>query len=206
MSSTKKFIYTLLFAALNGFACAVVLKGGLGMDAWDSLSNTLGIITNIKVGTVGIIVNGSCIIGEYLILKKDFKKLYLLQILPVLVFGVIINFFYYDVLKFEVHSYLFRIFLVLAGFILSSFSVGGVTKLDIITFPLEAFCMSITRICKLSFAQIRQLFDVFSIIVSLLLCFIFGISLTVREGTVIGMLIYAPLMQFFMNKLERFFN
>ena len=71
--------------------------------------------------------------------------------------------------------------------------------LDFISFPLEGACMVISKKLNKKFGMIRQLVDILSIILALALAFIFNQSITVREGTVIGMLIYGPMLDLFMK-------
>lgn len=204
MSQTKKFIYTLIAAAINGFTVAVILKGAMGIGAWDSLGDTFGHILNIKVGTMCFIFNALCLVGEIIVLGKKFEKRYLLQLVPCLILGSVTNFFFYDVLKFELNNYILRLLFVFVGYTISSFVVAFITLADVVSFPLEAFCNCLSDRFNKSFNFFRQGIDALSIVVSVVLCFLFKIPSTVREGTVIGMLIYSPFMTFFMKKMERF--
>jgi len=54
----------------------------------------------------------------------------------------------------------------------------------------------------MKFAAIRQLVDIIFIIASIALTFTFGLSSPVREGTIIGMLFFGPLMGYFIRKVQ----
>ncbi|WP_405280816.1 hypothetical protein, partial [Methanobrevibacter sp.] len=69
-------------------------------------------------------------------------------------------------------------------------------------FSLEGFCLALEKVLPLGFAQIRQAVDVICIILCIIISFILPIPLSIREGTVIGMIIFAPLMGYFM-KIEK---
>lgn len=202
MKELKKYIALVIFVSLNGAAGALALKAAIGVSAWDAFSQTVANIINIKVGTMGIILNCSCILGQIIILKKDFRPIQLLQAAVSIILGVVVNFMLYDVYTFNVSAYWQSIVLLLIAYVFMSILVGAVMTLDVVTFALEGFCLALERILPLSFTQIRQAVDVISIIIGVLLTFIFDIPLSVREGTVIGMIMFAPLMGYFM-KIEK---
>ncbi len=74
--------------------------------------------------------------------------------------------------------------------------------LNLITFPLETVCMIVSEIYNKKFHNIRQYVDVISIILVLVICFLYKIKLPLRDGTIIGMFILGPLLGFFINLLE----
>ena len=59
----------------------------------------------------------------------------------------------------------------------------------------------------MNFGKVRQWVDIISIIIALAVAFIFQDTITVREGTVIGMLLFGPLldriMHFVRPRLEK---
>jgi uncharacterized membrane protein YczE len=71
--------------------------------------------------------------------------------------------------------------------------------INFISFPLESACMVVSKRINKNFGSIRQAVDIFSIIISVAVTLLFRNKLTVREGTIIGMLIYGPLIDWFMR-------
>lgn len=202
MKDLKKYIALVIFVSLNGAACALALKAAIGVGAWDAFTQTMSKIFNIKVGTMGIILNCSCILGPIILLKKDFKPIQLLQAVVSIVLGIVVNFMLYDVYTFTITAYWQSIVFIILAYILMAILVGAVMTLDIVTFSLEGFCLALEKVLPLGFAQIRQAVDVICIILCIIISFILPIPLSIREGTVIGMIIFAPLMGYFM-KIEK---
>lgn len=87
-----------------------------------------------------------------------------------------------------------------------SLVVSAVMVLDVVTFALEGFCMAIAQVTKIKFSKIRQGMDILSVLIVLTLTFGFSLPLSLREGTILGMLLFAPLMGFFMGKLQPIFK
>ena len=66
--------------------------------------------------------------------------------------------------------------------------------------------MALAKKTKYHFAFIRQMVDILAIFFTLVLTFSLDVPMTAREGTVIGMLIFAPLMGFFIKRLQPIIN
>ena len=65
--------------------------------------------------------------------------------------------------------------------------------------PSEAMCVVISGNYEIDYAKVRVSLDALCIIVSIVLSLAGGVSLKVREGTVIGMLMLGPLEKVSMN-------
>lgn len=202
----KKVLLCFLMIIAISFGASLTLKAAIGVGAWDALAQTGSLISKVKVGTVGMIFNFLCIFIQLLILRKDFKIRHAMQILLSFIVGYMINFFFYDVFgNWEIKSYILRVSVLIIGYIINAFVVAVIMLLDVVTFSLEGACMAISNRFNIKFPVLRQAVDFGSIILVLILSFIFDVSLSVREGTVIGMLIFAPVMGIFMKILKPYF-
>lgn len=203
----KKYLVLILLIMLTGIGTAFSLKAAVGVGAWDALIQSLSFLGALRVGTVGMILNIICIIGQILFLRKDFKWINLLQVPVSILLGSVINYFLYEVLGgFIIENYMIRLLMLVLSFIYLSIIVGAIMTLDLVTFPLEGFCMAIAKKTNISFGKIRQAADILSIGAAMLLTLILSFPLTVREGTIIAMLILGPSMSFFMPKIQLLFQ
>lgn len=193
-------IFCIIMTAISQTLC---LKANIGvMACWDSVNMNLYELTGIKVGTLSIMFNCLCVLLQLLLLRKSFSPAKLLQVPLAMLSGVVVNIMYYNIMTFEVTSYAMSLVLLFTAFVGLAIFVGGMTMLNLITMPLEALCYSIDQKYGISFAKLRTGTDVICIALSLSLSFIFGLSLKIREGTIIGLFLVGPLMGFFL-KLER---
>lgn len=206
MRELKRMILLLLFITIVGIGGCLSLKAAVGVGAWDAMIQTFSFMSGIKVGTLGIMLNLVCVIGQAIILRKNFRLNQLLQI-PISIFlGVVVNFIFYEVLYvFTIDSYLLNIILLILSYIISSFGIAVIIVLDIVIFPVEGLCMAISSKTGYEFSKTRQLLDIISIIVVIVFTFIFSVKLTLREGTIIGMLIFGPLMGLFIKNIKSVF-
>lgn len=178
----------------TAFSQTLALKASIGVCAcWDALALNIYDLFGMKVGTFGIIMNILCVLGQFLIQRKNFQVHKVLQIPYVVVFGLLVNFFNYDVLTFEVNSYLVRVLLVVAAYLGLALFLGPLLLLNLVAMPSEALCSIISGEYEIDYAKVRVALDIGVMVLSVLLSAGAGVSLKVREGTVIGMLMLGPL-------------
>lgn len=196
----KKMISLFLLVILNAFTCAMALKASIGVGAYDALSQTFSNLLHIKVGTVGIVMNGICVFVEWIVLKKEFHIRHVLQIPVCFILGIGVNYVLYSLMTFSIEHYIFRIIMLVCAYIMMAIICGAIMTLDIVTFPLEGLCMACANKYDLDFAKIRQGVDIVCIIASLFISYFFHTDLVIREGTLIGMLMFAPILNKAMQK------
>ncbi|WP_413527482.1 YczE/YyaS/YitT family protein [Marinilactibacillus psychrotolerans] len=207
MQQVKRFSIMLISMVFVAFAASLTIKAAIGLAAWDAIAQSISHISTIQVGTIGMILNISCVIGQMILLKRAFPPRQLLQIPISILLGTLINYFYYTFFaSLNLNNYFFTLVIFLIGTVLASFAVSTVMVLNIITFPLEGFCMALAKKTNYRFAVIRQMVDILAVLFTLILTFSLDVPMTAREGTVIGMLIFAPLMGFFIKRLQPIIN
>ncbi|WP_080147271.1 YczE/YyaS/YitT family protein [Marinilactibacillus piezotolerans] len=203
MQQMKRLSLMVISMVFVAFSASLTIKAAIGLAAWDAIAQSLAHLSAIKVGTIGMILNISCVFGQLLLLKSAFPPRQLLQIPVSVLLGVLINYFYYTLFaSLTLTHYVFTLLLFLTGTVLAAFAVSMVMTLNIVTFPLEGFCMALAEKTHTRFAVIRQMVDVLAVLLTVFLTLSVGVPMTAREGTVIGMLIFAPLLGFFIKRLQ----
>lgn len=191
----RRITLCILMIFLVSLGASLTLKAEIGVGAWDALAQSGSMITGIKVGSVGMILNLLCVGIELVILRKNFRVKHVLQIGLSILLGYTINFFYYDLLgNMELSSYIARVFVLILGYCINAIVVAILMQIDVVTFALEGACMAICNKANRSFPKFRQGVDIACIVLVLSFSFLFKIPLSVREGTVIGMLVFSPIM------------
>jgi len=193
------FILTILFCIGNSLTGALSLKANVGVGAFDALFNTIAIVCNIKVGTMLILLCSFCLLLSVILLGKKTKITILRQMVLPLLGGYIVNFFYYQVLDFEITTYWLRLLTFVGSNIVSSFMVAGLMHCDLFFYPLEGLCNVLAEKTTKDFKFWRQLSDIICIVISVSLSLIFNIGFSIREGTLISALIFGPLVSIFMK-------
>lgn len=196
----RRIIVLVFGVAIVGCSSALTLKAAIGVGAWDALAQTGSFVTGIEVGTVGMCFNFLCILIQIIVLREKFKMIQLLQIPVSILLGMIINFVLYQVYNnFIVTEYWLNVFLLIIGYIICAFAVGIVMVLDVVTFALEGACMAISKVSGKKFYVLRQSVDIIAVILVVIIVFVTDVPLAVREGTIIGVLLFGPMMGIFMR-------
>lgn len=201
----KKIINKGMFVTLGiviiAIGASLCLKVAIGVGAWDALSQSVSSVINIKVGTFSMILNLSCVFIQYLLLKKEFKLNHMLQVGVSLLLGVVVNFMLYEVYThFTINSYFMKMLLFVISILICGIGVSMVMATNVISLPLEGCCMVIAKRINKNFGFIRQMVDVISIGVALAVALFFENDITVREGTVLGMLAFGPMIDLLIKK------
>ena len=196
----KGLLLLVLFIIGTGFGAALIMQVAIGVSAWDALTQSSAEVIGIQIGTMGIALNTTCLILQLLILRKQTHWSIIFQFPMSLLLGVAVNFSYYTFLSnFHLDNYFLQIVFFLIGNAFLAGSIAGILVLNIMTFPVEGLCLVISQRTRFSFVQVRQAIDFFCVAMALLIFVIFRGTMTVREGTIIGMLIFSPMIGLFMK-------
>lgn len=207
MLKPKRLLLCILMILLISLGASLTIKAAIGVGAWDALSVTGNSLTGIKVGTIQMLLNFICIGIQLVILKRDFHIRHVLQIGLSILIGIMVNFFLYIFLgHLLLTNYISRLVLFLIGIVIESFAMSIIMTLDVITFPLEGACMAFARRFCFQFHKVRQYSDIVFILIVFLTLILTKETVSIREGTVLMMLLYGPIMGFFMTKCKPFFQ
>jgi uncharacterized membrane protein YczE len=199
----KQIIVLTLCVIITAFGATLTMKASLGVGAIDAAMLSISKILFIKVGTIAMLFNLTCIVLQMTFLKKEFKPLQLLQIGVAVLLGIVVNFFFYNIFaEFQVSSYVYRLIILLSGYVIISFVVSIIMSMNIVSMPLEGLCLVLSKKTSVNFGKLRQYVDVISICLVIILTLVLKVELTLREGTVLGMVIFGPMMDKFMRIIK----
>lgn len=184
---------------IMSFGIALIKFSSLGVTPISSIPNIFyEKFQFISFGTYIILLNIGLIIGQLIILGKDFEIKELLQLPISLLFG-----FFTDVSlnlldEFEVHSYLTCLIVLIIGIIVLALGISFTLIANIILNSGEAFIKAISKKYNKEFGKIKVLFDVSCVFISMFFSLIFFSTIIgTREGTIIS----AVFTGFFVNKI-----
>lgn len=206
MNNKIKFILSLFFYAITGIGISLTILGNIGVSSFNSMNLAISNVLNIKIGSVTTFINLIFLLG-YMILTKFKNPLkYLLQLISVISLGFIINvFYYYFFSNILLNNYFSKFFIFILGTIIAGISTGMVINLNIITFPIESFCLIVSEKTKYSFMSLRYFVDVFSVVVSLLISISFNLEIFIREGTLISLMLLSATIGLTKNIYSKYF-
>lgn len=188
---------------------AFTKSGELGVSPISSVPNVMSIkFENISMGNWLIIWNCILILGQIVILRKEFQIIQLLQVPLSFIFGYFTDFGMWCVSFIPVNIYYIRILMVISGIIILGFGIALSVIANVIMNSGEAFVKAISDKYNKNFGNIKICFDVINVLLAVILSLVF-FNFTIvgtREGTVISALLTGVVVKFFTKILEKPIN
>lgn len=191
----------LFFAALG---VAFTKRGELGVSPISSVANVLSYqFTDLTLGSWLILWNCVLILGQILLLRRNFQPIQFLQIPLSFLFGWFTDFGMWLVSFLPVQVYAVRLLMVLAGTVVLGFGITLSVIADQIMNSGEAFVKAISDVTHEEFGTIKVVFDISCVLVALILSLLFfeGSIVGTREGTIIAALCTGFVVKFFSRRL-----
>lgn len=205
----KRYILLIVSLFFSALGVAFTKNGELGVSPISSVANVMSCrFTSFSLGTWLIIWNCLLIIGQILILRKNFQFIQLLQIPLSFLFGYFTDLGMWLVSFISVNLYPMRIAMVIVGVIILGFGITLSVIANVIMNSGEAFVKAISDTFNKEFGNIKIAFDVLCVFISLILSLIFFDFTIVgtREGTIISALLTGIVVKFFGSKLKEPLN
>lgn len=202
------FVISLFFC---GVGIAFTKHAELGVSPISSLANVISIKFDfISFGNWLIVSNLVLLLGQIILLRRNFKLIQLVQIPLSFIFGYFTDFGMWMIKDIPNENYIVRLILVFAGIIFIGFGISLGVIADVVLNSGEAFVKALADVTKKDFGTVKIIFDVswvlFSMALSLLL--FDGKLLGIREGTVISAVfvgvtvkLFKPLLQSPLTKI-----
>ncbi|MBU5315412.1 hypothetical protein KQI30_03860 [Clostridium bornimense] len=167
---------------------AISVKSNLGVSPVSSIPYTMTCVWGVEMGKATIIFHTALVVMQILLLRKNFKIKNLLQIPVGVVFGYFTTFCNY-LMNFIAtpESIVIRILMMLISTFFIAFGIFMYVPADIMPLAGEGAMLAIAEVTKKPFANIKLIFDVSMVVISLLTClFIIHSFGSVGIGTIIA--------------------
>jgi uncharacterized membrane protein YczE len=189
MPNVKRFLVYILGLIVLAFGIAFSIRSGLGVSPVSSVPYTLSRITGLTVGLTTTAFYAACVLLQLVILRKDFKVRYLLQLFFAYAFGLFTDMSLFLTRTLVVDAYPLRLLLLAISLILIGFGVYTVVLTDVVMNAPDGLVKAISNHWHLEFSRVKSTFDILCVSTSVILSLVFLGSITgLREGTVIAAL------------------
>lgn len=207
----KRYILFVISLFFCGVGIALTKHAELGVSPISSLANVISIKFDfISFGNWLIVSNLVLLLGQIMLLRRNFKLIQLVQIPLSFIFGYFTDFGMWMIKDIPNENYIVRLLLVFAGIFFIGFGISLGVIADVVLNSGEAFVKALADVTKKDFGTVKIVFDVswvlFSIILSLLL--FDGKLIGTREGTIISAVfvgvtvkIFKPILQTPLTKI-----
>ena len=202
----KRLLFLCLGLIIMAFGVAFSIKASLGTSPISSVPYVTSKISGLSVGTTTIIMNFIFVLIQIAILNKDYDYFQLLQLPAAVLFGTMIDVAEYALTNISYSNYYQQWILCAIGIFLIAFGVSMEVMAKIVTTAGEGIVIAICKKVPVKFSNMKVIFDVTLVLISIVLGFIFlGSFCGVREGTIAAAVLVGQITKItnkFMNKIE----
>ncbi|HJJ46111.1 MAG TPA: DUF6198 family protein [Methanocorpusculum sp.] len=188
---------------IMGLGVALSVAADLGTSPISSLPFVLSVVTPLSMGTITFIMNMVFVLLQILILKKDFKKWYVLQIPGLFLFSAFIDLNNYLLSGAFPDAYWQQFLIMLAGCVVLAFGIFLLIKADFVMMPGDFLVRIISKVAKKNFGHVKIGFDCIIVAAAAIVSFA---SLQCIVGIREGSLVAAVLVGFIVNFYGRLFT
>ena len=181
----KRLFFLCAGLIIMAFSVAFSIKAALGTSPISSVPYVTSAISGLSVGTTTIIMNFLFVLIQIAILRKQYDWFQLLQLPAAILFGTMIDVAKVILQPINVSGYLSQWILCAIGIFLVAFGVSVEVMANLVTTAGEGIVLAICKVAPIRFGNMKMLFDVTLVCLSILLSFSFlGHLDGVREGTI----------------------
>ena len=159
MNKLKRYLLFLVGLFVSSLGVSLVTKANLGTSPISSIPYVLSLNFPFTLGNFTIIFSLFLIALQVLILRKNFKAEYILQIPVSIAFGYFIDFTMYIFFWGNPQNYLIKIVTLLIGCIILGFGVYIEVIADVVMLPGESFVRAIVQTWNTNFGTTKIVFD-----------------------------------------------
>lgn len=203
MSKTKRyflFICGIFFMSL-GISC--VIKSTLGTSPISSVPYIFSVRYPLSVGETTFIINMGFLLGQIVILRRQFQYIQLLQIPMTVIFGVFIDLTMSLLSIVAPEMYIGQFVTMLVGAGLVALGVALQIIGNVVTLAGEGLVNAIAMHWHVDFGNVKTGFDICLVLIAIASSwFFFGGVQGIREGTLISALITGSTARFFIKQLS----
>lgn len=199
----KRYIFFFLGICLNAFGIALFTRSKLGTGPTSCIPYVVSLKSGLSFGTCTFMFNILLLLGQIILLRKNFPRYQLLQLPVTLLFSILID----GAMKFttfvNTDIYWLALFYNILGCVFRAVGVSCQVVADVVMLSTEAFVKALSDVSKKEFSWIKLFFDVFMAAVAIALSFLLlGRLESVREGTLIIVLLVGPVSHYFTKRLN----
>ena len=201
MSKAEIFKRYLIFTVglfISSFGVAVITKADLGTSPISAIPYVLSLYYPLTLGEFTIIFSVLLIVIQLIILRKNFKAEYFLQLPVSIAFGYFIDFSMFLLKMLSPDMYVVKLLFLLAGCLILGIGVYMEVLANVAMLPGESFVRAVSTTWNTNFGNTKVAFDVSLTVIAAVLSFLFVHRLEgVREGTIIAALLVGFIARLF---------
>ncbi len=202
-SVVYRYIWFFAGVIINSFGVAFITKAAMGTSPISSIPYVLTLNTGLSFGATTFIFNILLILAQIVILKKDYKKIQLLQIVVNIVFSVFIDISMSLLFWLEPSNIVEELISLAVGCTILGFGISIEVAPGALMVPGEGLVSAIaSKLPKMKFGTIKICFDVSLMLIAAILSLIISGGIDgLGLGTIISALIVGKFVNIFNKRV-----
>lgn len=198
----KRSITLLIGLFIMAFGVSLSVKANLGISPISCVPYVYSLNFPLTMGVTTIIFNVMLIIGQIILLRKNYELSQLLQIPLVIAFGFFIDYTLSLLSGLNASNYFMQMLLCLLSCIIIAFGVFLEVKAKLTYMAGEGLALAIAKTFKKDFGKSKVGVDSSLVAIGVISSFMLLHSLQgIREGTILGALLVGTIVRFFNRNL-----
>jgi len=194
--------YILLIIGLFIMALGVALstKANLGTSPISCIPYVLSLGLPVSFGWFTFFMNIILVLAQFLILRRDFKLIHMLQLTAVVAFSVFTDLTMHLVSGIQVSSWYSQWLLLTTSNIMLAMGIGLEVTANVTMLPGEGFVMAVSKVFHKEFGRVKVVFDFSLVVIGTIISFYLFYRLNgVREGTIAASLSLGIIVRYFIK-------
>lgn len=194
----KRYIIFFIGVIINSFGIAFITKAALGTSPISSVPYVLSLKFAPSFGTISFIVNMLFVFAQLILLKKDFEKIQILQIVVNIIFSGAIDVSMYILDFMNPETFPQKIISLIIGCAILGFGITIEVAPKVLMVPGEGIVSAISKVYQKEFGNVKLCFDVtlMSSAVVLSLIFFHGFN-GIGVGTIVSAFLVGLFVKFY---------
>ena len=185
----ERYLWFVIGVAVNSFAIALIAKADLGVGAISCVAYVLAEASGLSFGAFTFIVNMLFIVGQIVLLRRDFRPIQFLQVVVNIVFSSLIDVSTALMAGFTLDTLPLQIAGLVVGCALLALGIAVEVAPNVLLVPGEGIVRAINAVTQKPFGSCKAAFDTSLVVIALVLSFaLLGGIVGVGVGTVVSAL------------------
>lgn len=198
----KRYLVLVVGLFIMALGVSLSVKADLGTSPVSCVPYVISLFVPLTMGQVTIIMHVLFILLQILLLRRQFQKYQLLQLVVAFVFGYFTDFALWLTAGISVHHYYSQWLLCGVSWIIIAFGVFMEVRAGVILLAGEGVMLAISKVFHVEFGKVKVGFDCTQVVIGTLISLtVFHRLQGIREGTIAAAIFVGMIVRVYKKKI-----
>lgn len=203
MSLKKRYFIFICGLFFMSLGICLIIKSSLGTSPISSIPYILSLKYPLSLGAFTFIFNMVLVVGQLLILRKQFPFMQYLQIPMTVIFSCFMDFVMFLLSGFQPDLYLEKLLILFLGCLALAMGVALQIIANVVMLAGEGFVYAIVKNWSLEIGKTKTFVDIGLVLIAAVLSFSYFTEIrAIREGTLVSAFLVGSIVRFYIKHLS----